>query len=296
MDRIKAATVFIVIVEQGSMIKAADILGMSRSMVTRYLSEMEDWAGTRLLHRSTRRLGLTDAGKKVLTECYKLQEIEKDVKFAADENLVAPKGTLRIAASQFLAERILIPYVQSYLTKYPQVTIDIQVNNHAVNLVEERIDLALRITNNLDPNVIARNFGRLNSVICASKSYLSEKGAPEQIDQLSHHNCLTYSYFGKSTWYFEGNEKEDSVEVAGNLCANDPTVLLKATLMGLGISIQPIYSVAQYIENNDLVALFPEKTAQSLGIYGIYRSRKHVSHALRVFIDDFSLYVKSLKL
>lgn len=209
MDRIKAAQVFIAIVEQGSMVKAAESLDMSRSMVTRYLSEMEQWAGSRLLYRSTRRLGLTDSGEKVLAGCYKLQAIEKELRFSSVKETSAPQGLLRISTSQFFAEQVLSTFTRDYLLRYPQVTIDLQISNHNVNLVEERIDLAIRITNELDPNVIAKKFGQLSSVVCASPSYLVQRGSPQHLAHLQHHNCLTYSYYGSNVWQFS---RDESVE------------------------------------------------------------------------------------
>lgn len=296
MDRIKAASVFVAIVEQGSMIAAAERLGMSRSMVTRYLSEMEEWAGARLLHRSTRRLGLTDTGEKVLTECYKLQEIEKEVQFSKASEDTLPSGILRLSSSQFLGEHVLTPFINAYLQRYPQVKIDLIISNHAVNLVEERIDLAIRITDDLDPNVIAKNFGRLNSVVCVSKQYLEERGEPISIDHLRHHNCLTYAYFGSSVWHFERKGEFESVEVSGNLSVNDSAVLLRSCLLGAGISLQPKYAVLPYLVDDQLIQLFPDYTPQSLGIYGIYRSRKHMPVALRVFIDELALFIGSFDL
>ncbi len=308
MDRIKAAQVFIAIVEQGSMVKAAEALDISRSMVTRYLSEMEQWAGSRLLYRSTRRLGLTDAGEKVLAGCYKLQEIEQEVKFSSVKETSSPKGLLRISTSQFFAEQVLSPFTQDYLLRYPQVTIDMQISNHSVNLVEERIDLAIRITDDLDPNVIAKKFGQLNSVVCASPSYLNQRGNPQQIAHLQHHNCLTYSYYGSNVWQFshekkgereegvERAEKIKSVQVSGNLSANDPAVLLRSSLLGLGISLQPKYATMSYFDSQQLIQLFPEYTPKPLTIYGVYKSREYMPKAMRVLIDELALYIESLDL
>lgn len=296
MDRIKAANVFIAIVEQGSMVKGAQVLGMSRSMVTRYLNEMEDWAESRLLHRSTRKLALTSSGEKVLEECYKLQEIEKGVRFVSSKANRPPQGIIRIGTSQFFGETVLAPFIRKYLDKYPEVSIDMQISNHSVNLVEERIDLAIRITNDLDPNIIARKFGDLNSVVCASKAYLVKRGTPNNIDQLIHHNCLTYSYFGNNVWNFSYKDQFDSVPVTGNFSANDPAVLLQATLRGGGISLQPKYCVSPYLKSGDLVQLLPNHVPQTLGIYGIYKSRKHMPKALRFFIDELAIYMKPLEL
>jgi len=285
MDRITAARVFVSIAERGSMIAAAEVLDMSRAMVTRYLAEMEQWAGARLLHRSTRRLSLTDAGDITLVRCRAMLELAGAMAVAADD-ADAPQGLLRIACSQSLAQAQVASAVTGYLARYPRTAIDLQVNNRAVNLVEERIDLALRITNALEPNLIARQLGWCDSVVCAAPAYLAARGTPRQPGDLATHNCLTYSYFGKSLWQFTGADDEVlTVPVSGNLSANDDLVLLKAAGEGAGIALQPLYSAAPLIADGRLMALLPDCAPQRMGIYGIYTSRQHMPPALRAMLD-----------
>lgn len=298
MDRITAASVFITIVEQGSMSGAAHVLDMSRSMVTRYLTTMEDWAGARLLHRSTRRLSLTDAGKKVLHLCQQLQTTADDIPSFHHLSAETPTGLLRISCSQFVAQDILPNFVNDFFQRYPQVRLDLHISNHAVNLVEERIDLAIRISNQLDPNVIAKPLGTIHSTVCAATHYFEQYKLkpPQIISQLSQHNCLTYSYFGQSIWSFTQNEQPESVAVSGNLSANESTALLHATLKGVGISLQPSFAVKPYIESGELMTLLEDYQAQPLGIYGIYQSRKYMPFALRTFLDELAIYCSTLKL
>lgn len=285
MDRITAATVFVSIVERGSMIAAAESLDMSRAMVTRYLAEMEQWAGARLLHRSTRRLSLTDAGEVTLTHCRRMLELAAAIDAAPPDEPDTPHGLLRVSCSQSLAQAALASAVPAYLRRYPRMAVDLQVNNRAVNLVEERIDLALRITNALDPNLIARRLASCDSVVCASPAYLAEHGTPRRAEELADHNCLTYSYFGKSLWQFTRAGEALSVPVDGNLSANDEFVLLAATLQGAGIALQPTYSAAPLIAAGQLVALLPDCAPQQMGIYGIYSSRQYLPPALRAMLD-----------
>jgi DNA-binding transcriptional LysR family regulator len=162
------------------MIAAAEALDMSRAMVTRYLAEMEEWAGARLLHRSTRRLSLTDAGDITLARCRRMLEVADDMAVAAGDDADTPQGLLRITCSQSLAQAELAAAVGEFLKRYPRTSVDLQMNNRAVNLIEERIDLALRITNTLEPNLIARQLGHCDSVVCAAPSYLKERGTPQR--------------------------------------------------------------------------------------------------------------------
>lgn len=285
MDRIIAAKVFVAITERGSMIAAADALDMSRAMVTRYLAEMEAWAGARLLHRSTRRLSLTDAGEVTLARCRDLLALAGAMEVAPDD-VDTPQGLLRIACSPSLAQAELASAVTAFLKRYPRTSVDLQASNRAVNLVEQRIDLALRITNALEPNLIARQLGRCDSVVCAAPSYLAERGTPQRIEDLAAHNCLAYTYFGKSLWQFTRRDGEAAaVAVSGNLSANDDQILLKAALEGAGIALQPLYSAAPLIAEGRLVALLPDYNTQQMGIHGIYTSRQHMSPALRAMLD-----------
>ena len=143
-----------------------------------------------------------------------------------------------------------------------------------MNLVEERIDLAIRITNELDPNLIARPLGHCDSVVCASPAYLAAHGAPASVQDLAPHNCLTYSYFGKSLWQFERGGERVAVPVSGNLSANESQVLLAAAIEGAGIAMQPAYSARGPIAQGRLVALLPDFVPQGLGVYGVYASRR----------------------
>lgn len=284
MDRLIAAEVFISIVERGSMIAAAQALGMSRAMVTRYLAQMEDWAGARLLHRTTRKLSLTAAGDETLSRCRQLLEITAQMAVSTSSS-DEPQGLLRISCAQSLAQGVLAGAVSQYLRRYPQTAVDLQTSNHAVNLIEERIDLAVRITNALEPNLIARQLASCTSVVCAAPSYLAAQGTPARIEDLAVHNCLTYSYFGKSLWQFSRAGENYAVPVSGNLSANDSLVLLSATLQGAGIALQPRYSAAPLLASGQLVELLPSYQPQEMGIYGIYTSRKQLPRTLRSMLD-----------
>ena len=177
MDRLIAAEVFISIVERGSMIAAAQALGMSRAMVTRYLAQMEDWAGARLLHRTTRKLSLTAAGDETLSRCRQLLEITAHMAVSTSSS-DEPQGLLRISCAQSLAQSVLAGAVSQYLRRYPQTAVDLQTSNHAVNLIEERIDLAVRITNALEPNLIARQLASCASVVTGPRSFASSSAWP----------------------------------------------------------------------------------------------------------------------
>jgi len=285
MDRITAAEVFVAIVERGSMVSAAESLNMSRAMVTRYLSEMEKWSGARLLHRTTRKLSLTDAGENTLARCRKMLSVAAEMACAGESEDDALRGLLRLSCSQSFGQGAVAIAVTEFLRLHPQVSIDLQLESKAINLVEDRIDLALRITNDLDPNLIARPLAECASVICASPAYLAAHGTPQKPEDLALHNCLTYSYFGKSLWQLERQGEKLAIPVSGNLSANESQVLLSGAVEGAGIVMQPTYSAAPLISSGQLVALLPQWQPQTLGIYAIYASRRQMPAALRALLD-----------
>lgn len=292
MDRLTAAEVFVTIAARGSLTGAADALEMSRPMVTRYLAEMERWADARLLHRTTRRVSLTPAGEETLVRCQRMLDVAGDMAVTPADGEDVPRGLLRIACSQSLAQDVLAAAIADYLRRWPQVAIDLQIGARAVNLVEERIDLAIRITNDIDPNLIARPLAQCASVVCASPAWVAAHGAPQRAQDLALHNCLTYSYFGKSLWAFDHGGGRIAVPVGGNLSANESNVLLAAVLEGAGIALQPLYAVASLIAQGRLVALLPDYVPQAMGVHGIYASRRQMSTALRTLIDFLAAWFK----
>ena len=290
MDRIVAAKVFVTIAECGSLSGAAELLDMSRAMVTRYLAEMETWAGARLFHRTTRRINLTAAGDITLLRCQELLSLADKMPGVGDTGDEEPSGILRIACSQSLAQATVAAAIAAYLKRHRQAAVDLRIDNRAVNLVEERIDLAIRITNQLDPGVIARPLGICHSVVCAAPAYLREHGTPRQAADLVTHDCLTYTYFGKSLWHFEHAGATVSVPVSGSLSANESVVLLQAAVEGAGISLQPVFSAAPLIASGQLVALLPAYQPHSMGIHAIYMSRAHpraISRTMLAFLAEW---------
>jgi DNA-binding transcriptional LysR family regulator len=285
MDRLTATRVFVEVVERGSQTAAAEALEMSRAMVSRYLGELEAWVGARLLHRTTRKLSLTGAGEQLLGQCREMLAMAEAMQSVSRTDQAAPRGTLRIACSQSLAQAWLVHALDDFIGLYPQVSVDLLVGSEAVNLVEARIDLALRITNQLDPNLIARQLAVCRSVVCATPAYLEKHGTPQRPEDLAQHNCLSYAYFGRSIWEFIRAGEPYAVAVSGNLSANESMVLLEAVLADIGISLQPRYSVSAHLRSGALVQLLPDYEPQQLGIHALYGTRRQMPPALRALLD-----------
>jgi DNA-binding transcriptional LysR family regulator len=277
--------VFVTVVDLGSQSAAADHLDLSRPVVSRYLAELEDWLGARLMHRTTRKLSLTAAGTELLPRCRQMLELSTDMQAAVSEPDDTPRGLLRISVSTSFGQAQLADAMAVYVKRYPGVSIDLQMLDRTVNLVDERIDLAIRTSNDLDPNLIARRLTVCRSVICASPAYLREHPTPQRVEDLSRHNCLTHSYFGNSLWHFEENGEPVSVPVQGNISANEASTLLRAAMAGAGVAMLPSYQVGVHIHSGELIRLLPQVEPRQMNIYAVYASRKHMPAALRSLLD-----------
>ncbi|MGF6590770.1 LysR family transcriptional regulator [Pseudomonas sp. 2835] len=285
MDRLTAMRVFVSVVDLGSQSAAADHLELSRPVVSRYLAELEDWVGARLMQRTTRRLSLTAAGQETLPRCRQMLELAGDLQAAVSTPNDAPRGELRISVSTSFGQAQLMDAVADYVKRYPGVKIDLQMLDRTVNLVDERIDLAIRTSNDLDPNLIARRLTVCRSVICASPAYLQQHPAPQQVQDLSQHNCLTHSYFGRSLWHFDVDGEVMSVPVQGNISANEAMTLQRAALAGAGVAMLPTYQAAGALRSGELVRLLPRAKPRELNLNAVYTSRKHMPATLRSMLD-----------
>jgi DNA-binding transcriptional LysR family regulator len=284
MDRVIAAQVFVETVERGSATAAADALGMSRAMASRYLSALEDWTGTRLLHRTTRRLSLTSAGERALELSREMVRVATSLSAAAGEG-DSPQGLLRVAAPTILAEERLTPLLADFLRLHPRLSIDLRASDRPVDLVEDRIDVAIRIGSQLDPNSIARKLGETRSVLCASPRYLDEHGTPNHPDELPAHSCLTYTNFGAAEWHLHAGRDSVRVKAEGPFRTNEALALRRATLAGMGIAMLPRFAVADHLADGRLRAVLPLWEPHPHPIHALYLSRLHLPVAARALID-----------
>ncbi|CAH5559676.1 LysR family transcriptional regulator [Klebsiella oxytoca] len=285
MDRVIAAQVYMRICELGSLSAAARALGMSRPMVSRYLEQMEQWAGTRLVHRSTRKLTLTAAGEKVLQKTRTLTQLSDEI--AGQSERVIPSGTLRVACAHFTAMQLISPLLPDFLARYPQLRLELDINNHPVSLIGERIDVAIRITDNPEPGAIARRLGVCRSVLCASPRWLQQNGPLHTPDDLTRHNCLHYSHFASQTWQFSDPSGESvTVAVSGNLSAGISSLLMEAAVAGCGIAMLPELEAQRALNSGALKQVLPTWRPKALNVYGIYLSRDYQPSALPLFLEE----------
>ena len=285
MDRMTAMTVFVEVVERGSLTAAAEALDMSRAMVTRYLAEVERWLGARLLHRTTRRISLTGPGEAALLRFRQMLAIGEELHGELATDNPEPHGVLRVTASVSFGQSHLAAAVAAFVQRYPLTRVELLLVDRMVNLVEERVDVAVRISRAIDPNLIARPLAQCHSVLCASPSYLAAHGAPATADALTAHNCLTHHYVGKSVWQLQRDGRTVSVAVGGNISANEASLLVEAVRAGAGIAMLPMYQIGPLLASGELVQVLPEYELEAMGLYAVYASRRQLPAVMRSFLD-----------
>jgi DNA-binding transcriptional LysR family regulator len=285
MDRLTSMQVFIEVAERASLTDAAGALDMSRAMVSRYLASLEQWLGVRLLHRTTRRVSLTDAGAEAIERCRQVLEMTREVQIASGARRVQPKGRLRITASTSFAQAHLAAAMAEFLARHPQAQIELMALERTVNLVEERIDLAVRIGRQLDDGLVARPLCACRSVVCASPAYLSRHGVPKTPGQLARHRCVTHAYVGRSEFVLLREGETIRAPVNAAFQCNETAVTRHAALEGAGIALLPTYFVAGQLARGELVRVLPDYEPEPLAIYAAYLSRAHQPLLLRLMID-----------
>lgn len=285
MDRLTAVRVFVEIADRGSLTQAAEQLEMSAAMVSRYLAAVEAWFGARLLHRTTRKISLTEAGLAAIPSCRQLLEIAEDVQHLAVERTREPAGILRVTTSSSFAEAQLTAALVDFQGQYPQVEIVLSVGDKAADLVAERVDLAVRITNTLDPTMITRPLARCRSLLCASPAYLERYGVPRTAEDLRQHRCIAHAFgIGKQYRLTRAGESL-TVPVDWSFHTNETAILRRAALSGAGIGMLPTYYLGDDLRSGRLVSLLPDYETDVLGIHALYLSRQHQPLALRLLVD-----------
>lgn len=286
MDRLSSARVFVEIVERGSLTQAAEQLDMSLAMVSRQLAAAEAWMGARLLHRTTRRLSLTEAGEAALPVCRQLLELAEELQQRSERGRREPEGRLRVSTAASFAEPQLADALVAFQRQYPRLRLELLVADCAVDLVEERIDLAVRISKQLDPALVARPLADCRSVLCAAPAYVAERGRPRSLEALAQHRCVLHAHGSGDHYVFHDKAGErHEVAVQGSLLTNETAVLRRAVLAGAGIALLPTYLVAEDLRRGALVPLLTAYEPERFGIHAVYLTRRHQPQALRLLVD-----------
>ncbi len=291
MDRLTAVKVLLDVAQTESFTATSERLDISRPMVTRNVEAVENWLGARLLQRTTRKVSLTSVGEQMLPEL----QLWVEQALLIEENLMPKQslqGFVRISVSMSFGFSMLMPALQQFRQQYPGIKIDIDAQDRAVDMVSERIDLAIRTTNDPDPALVGRCFAICHSKLVASPEYLASHPEIAHPTDLTNHSCLGYKNFGRHVWQLTKGEQKHDVEVSCDISANEATVLLHGSIAGLGISMQPEYLADEKIARGELNWVLPDWQLTSLKMYLLYPSRKHLAHPVRALIDFLVQYFK----
>ena len=277
---------FVAVVNAGSFVGAAEALDLSKAAVSRHVTDLEAQLGVRLLHRTTRRLSLTDEGQRFHARATELLAMAGELESETSAGSGEAAGVLRINAPLTFGNLHLAPLWPGFLAANPKVTLDVTLNDRVVDLVEEGYDVAVRITNLASSQLVSRRLATTRVVLCASPAYLAARGMPSHPRELSGHEVISYAYWtGGDDWRFTGADGEARVRVQPRIHTNSGDTCRIAALRGQGVVLQPDFLVGDDLRRGDLVELLPGWRSLELGIHAVYASRKHLPMKTRRLVD-----------
>ncbi|WP_411062868.1 LysR family transcriptional regulator [Vibrio rotiferianus] len=278
--------IFTKVVEAGSFVGGGKLLGMPSTTVSRKVQQLEDSLGVRLLHRSTRKLSLTDQGLLYFQQCQQhLMGIE-EANLAVTQLQKQPKGTLRITSPLEFATLYAQPWINEFLAKYPEIKVELKVTDHQIDLIEDRIDIAFRSGVLKDSNLVARRIAPKQSVCCASPDYLAKHGEPIHPKELTQHLCILWGdQLQNQNWQFKDMDQTLDIPVNGRYVSDANNLLIMAAAAGLGIAKVPLPLVMPYLENESLNQILTEYEIPSGNMHIIYQSHKYLTQNIRLFVD-----------
>lgn len=285
MDKLNAMQLFVRVAETGSFTAAADQLDVARSVVTRHISALEKQLGTKLMTRSTRSLTLTTAGSAYLEKCRVILNMVDAAESSLLEEKTEPRGRIRLGLPLSFGLQRLMPALLQFAETHAHIELVIDFSDRRSKLIEEGIDLSIRITSRLEPGDIVRKLGESQLLTVAAPSYLAKHTRPRHPQDLAHHACLVYSQdFQSTTWSYGSKQGPVNVTVRPRLVANNGEALLQAAAQGLGITRPPDFMAQPYLDNGSVVPVLTNFAPEPLGIYAVLPSNRYVPHRVSVLI------------
>lgn len=286
---------FAKLVELKSFTATAEALQLSRSLISKRLSRLEERLGVQLLNRTTRRLELTEAGRTYHHYCHQIESTLREAESAVSEIRAHPKGSLNINAPVTFGQMVLTDIINRFLESYPEVKINLSLSDSYVDVIGGGFDVVVRIGKLEDSSLKARKVGTTQLHAIASRRYLEKHGTPHTPQDLRKHNCLIYRYMrnGVNEWHFKGPKGSISVPIKGNFTSDNGLPLYSAVISGLGIAMLPSFMLENFKENY-LQFLLEEYMPKELGIHAIYPPAKKPPLNTRVFIDFLAVELKNI--
>ncbi len=286
MDKLQAMQLFVRVVDSGSYTAAADQMEISRALASKLIQGLEDQLGVRLLHRTTRRLSLTEAGQSYYHRVSDLLAQLAEAEAEAAELQVEPRGRLRLSAPMSFSIHHLGKAIAEFQRRYPRVELELNLNDRQVDLVEEGFDLAVRIGRLADSSLVARRLAVVRLVPVASPGYLARAGTPQHPHDLATHNCLHYTLAQRrDEWLLQRGEEQASVRVSGTLRVNNGDMIAAAVAEDAGIAVLPTFIVGDRLRTGALLRLLPDWQVPDLYLHAVYPAGRSVPAKTRALID-----------
>jgi DNA-binding transcriptional LysR family regulator len=294
MESFNAIPIFMAVADNAGFSSAGRQLGISKSAVSKRITQLEDQLAARLFHRTTRKLSLTEAGERFYEYAAQANRSAQQAEDAVHELKGVPRGVLKIQLPMTLGQIHITPLIPLFLQRYPHLEIDLVMDDRHINLVEQGYDLAVRAGDMPDSNLIARPLAPLHSVVCASPEFLQafkqqNEQALDRPPLLTKANCITYTYSSNANiWQFDSsqiNKPSHKIKVSGNYRVNNSGALKQALIAGIGIGRLPTFIVGDAIKRGELVALFQDYKMPSKSLYAVYPERQYLPTKVRVFLD-----------
>ena len=287
MDKLGAMQTFVSIVEAGSLTRAAASLDTSLPTVVRTLAALERELGVSLLKRTTRRIALTDEGSQYLSRCRDILAATQEAEEFLSARRTELAGRLSVTASVLFGRRHLAPILYEFLLKYPKVSAEILFVDRVVNMIEEGIDVAVRIAHLRDSSIIAIPVGRVRRVVCASEKYLRRNGIPQSPDDIRGHRCVRHlGLVPRSEWHFRVGTREVAIPIDSVVTCNDIDSAVEACINGLGLGMFLSYMVAPYRKSGQLKYVLEKFETEPVPIQVVYPQARLMSNKVRAFVDE----------
>ncbi|WP_258808137.1 LysR family transcriptional regulator [Pseudidiomarina sp. CB1] len=280
MDRLQAMRIFVTVVNEGSFVQAAEKLNVSPQLISKSLGQLEDHLGVRLLNRTTRRQHLTEAGSTYFARAQQILADIDDMELQLSGLQQSARGVLRISAPVSFAIRHLAPLVFAFQQAYPEVVVDLQLNDRKVDIIEEGFDIALRIGKLESSSLIAKRLAPVRLVYCAAPDYLAQEGVPVDLAALREHRYLHYSYMDESF----------VPSAAQVMRSNNGDVLVAAACEGAGIALQPTFIACEALRSGDLQTILTAYEPEPIALYAIFAHRQLLASKVRAFLDFIDGY------
>ncbi len=289
MDRLESMSMFVRVVEAGSFSAVAKELKTTQPTVSKHIADLENWLGAKLLNRSTRSLALTEVGRDYYKRSIRiLQDIEEAEK-AAGELQTKPRGMLRVSTATAFGNLHLIPYLPDFLAKYPDISLELLLNDRLVDLVQEKVDIAIRVGMLPDSTLMARKLANCPRITVATPEYLQAHGSPLHPKDLEQHSCIVYTGNPRAkSWAFLENNTLSSINVSGKFMTNNSAAYQTALLQGMGIGNVPMWLVVKEVMSGKLVTVLDEFRTPAQPVSAVYLPGLHLPLKISCFLDFFS--------